>query len=96
MFGLCNDDQGYVDGWDNDAICDANGLLGKDGGVELPKQIILNQFSDPCGFNFGSIHAALNVVFCDGSVHGVRYDIDPTIWHRLCVINDGFHANFEE
>jgi prepilin-type N-terminal cleavage/methylation domain-containing protein len=99
----CNDDQGWVDGWDNDTICDATGNAGgspnKDGvSVELPKQIHVKLGSvDECGFNFGSIHPAhMNAVFCDGSVHSISYDIDPTVWGRLCAINDGKQFEFNE
>jgi prepilin-type processing-associated H-X9-DG protein len=33
---------------------------------------------------FGSAHSgALNLVYCDGSVHTVEYDIDPLAWSDL-------------
>jgi len=98
----CNDDQGWVDGWDNDTICDAagnGGTVNKDGvSVETPKQIAIKLGDvDECGFNFGSIHpASMNAVFCDGSVHSIAYDIDPTVWGRLCAINDGKQFNFND
>jgi prepilin-type N-terminal cleavage/methylation domain-containing protein/prepilin-type processing-associated H-X9-DG protein len=38
---------------------------------------------------FGSAHShAANFVFCDGSVHGINYAIDPTIFLYLGVRND--------
>jgi prepilin-type N-terminal cleavage/methylation domain-containing protein len=82
----CNDDLGYVDGWRKDTICY---------GTAVPKRI------DPsdqvtCGFYFGSIHANLLAVFCDGSVHAVNFDITPTVWGRLCSIDDGEPTGFEE
>jgi prepilin-type N-terminal cleavage/methylation domain-containing protein len=92
----CNDDQGWVDGWDNDTICFANGYHNPSGPVELPKQIDRKTNTDECGFNFGSIHASMNVVFCDGSVHAVNFDIDREIWLRLSVINDGKESGFQD
>jgi prepilin-type N-terminal cleavage/methylation domain-containing protein/prepilin-type processing-associated H-X9-DG protein len=94
----CNDDQGWVDGWDNDTICDASGNGGGSGNIELPKQIAIKSGdSDECGFNFGSVHpASMNAVFCDGSVHAVAYDINPQVWVRLCSVNDGKDLNFED
>ncbi|MCA9102712.1 MAG: DUF1559 domain-containing protein [Planctomycetales bacterium] len=39
---------------------------------------------------FGSAHAATwNVVFCDGSVHGLSYSLDGATHHRLGSRNDG-------
>jgi prepilin-type N-terminal cleavage/methylation domain-containing protein len=101
----CNDDQGWVDGWDNDTICDAKGnandqrsVTTLDGtSVETPRRIYLQDATDECGFNFGSIHVgSMNAVFCDGSVHSINYDINATVWGRLCGIRDGKETNFEE
>jgi type II secretory pathway pseudopilin PulG len=96
----CNDDQGYVDGWDNDTICCARGegvmsvptRDNKD--VELPKRMLPNQNQDSCGQNFGSIHDNMMAVFADGSVHAIDYSIDPTTWLRLCTINDGKELDY--
>ena len=94
----CNDDQGWVDGWDNDTICAAYGgtiaAPGTLSDVEIPKQIRSDQNSDPCGFNFGSVHESLHVVFCDGSVHSVNYNIKPAVFYNICVINDGNDTGF--
>jgi prepilin-type N-terminal cleavage/methylation domain-containing protein len=103
-YGPCNDDQGYVDGWDNDAICFAEGggnflVPSRDGfRVELPRQIdVKTGDTDDCGNNFGSIHEDfMNAVFCDGSVHAISYHIDPTVYGRICSINDGMEAGFED
>jgi prepilin-type N-terminal cleavage/methylation domain-containing protein len=100
----CADDQGWVDGWDNDAVGCAEGggvstVTNQDGiAVELPKRIDPKLGDvDNCGQNFGSIHAAACMfVFCDGSVHAIAYDIDPTVYGRLCKINDGKPTGFEE
>jgi prepilin-type N-terminal cleavage/methylation domain-containing protein len=87
-WGLCNDDQGYVDGWDNDTICDSS--------QGLPKRIFVTVNDTACGFLFGSIHEQMNAVFCDGSVHAVSYNIHIDVWHNLCSINDGKVTGFED
>jgi prepilin-type N-terminal cleavage/methylation domain-containing protein len=92
----CNDNEGYVDGWDNDTICFANGENGQGGPAEIPKQIDRKVTTDECGLNFGSIHEQMMAVFCDGSVHAINYDISPTVWERLCRINDGLPTGFED
>jgi prepilin-type N-terminal cleavage/methylation domain-containing protein len=95
----CNDDQGFTDGWDNDAICLANGSGGP-GTSKVPPfnranavtPVPINvQDRTPryCDLAFGSIHAAMNSVFCDGSVHSISFTIDPDTWQRLCSVNDG-------
>ena len=41
-------------------------------------------------FYMGSAHpAGMNAVFADGSVHNVKYGIDPDVFNALGVINDG-------
>jgi prepilin-type N-terminal cleavage/methylation domain-containing protein len=86
----CSDDQGFVDGWDNDTMGYAYGGNGS-GGPPVPPQKIDPAQPEPgdCGGIFGSIHAACHFVFCDGSVHVVNYGIDPITWTRLCSGTDG-------
>jgi len=39
---------------------------------------------------FGSSHAGgVNAVFGDGSVRSVSFTVDPIVWMRACVIDDG-------
>jgi hypothetical protein len=87
----CNNDQGYVDGWDNDAICcarsDSSGAAAP--GTPVSPPIAINATGPACGLLFGSIHASCQVVFCDGSVHSIGFDIDPNVWLALCTINGG-------
>jgi prepilin-type N-terminal cleavage/methylation domain-containing protein len=87
----CSDDQGYVDGWDNDTIGLAKGRGGANDPAVPPQRIIPygQEPNNDCGSFFGSIHDACHFVFCDGSVHAVYFSIDPTTWLRLCSINDG-------
>jgi len=91
----CAEDQGWVDGFDNDTMGFAQGYHF---GASTPPQHF-----DPstpssegpgggnlCGSAFGSIHlSAMNCVFCDGSVHSVNFTIDPVTWQRLCSALDG-------
>ncbi|MFO0867465.1 MAG: DUF1559 domain-containing protein [Pirellulales bacterium] len=85
----CNDDQGYVDGWDNDTICFARG--GSSGNPVYPPQP--NGKVGGCGLIFGSSHATLMAVLCDGSVRNISFTIDPTMWLRLCGSQDGQPVN---
>jgi prepilin-type processing-associated H-X9-DG protein len=41
-------------------------------------------------FLFGSAHpAGMNAVFADGSVHNIKYGIDPQVFNGIALINDG-------
>jgi prepilin-type N-terminal cleavage/methylation domain-containing protein len=83
-----HDDQGFTSGWDRDEICWGN----------VPPDI--DRRGQDGFYQFGSAHpAAFNSVFCDGSVHIIRYNIQsnntPTasqplgVWQRLCKRDDG-------
>jgi prepilin-type N-terminal cleavage/methylation domain-containing protein len=95
----CNDDQGWIDGWDNDTIVFARGFNSTDGSnIEPPKR---NSYTNPqnvdeCGANFGTSHAFMNAVFADGSVHAINMDINPQVFSKLCSINDGLDTGFED
>jgi hypothetical protein len=91
----CNDDQGYVDGWDNDVICFAYGQNGSGGPVVLPSHFDVTG-ADNCGLTFGSRHFNLMAVFCDGSVHSINYSITAGAWVSLCSINDGVPLNMTD
>jgi prepilin-type N-terminal cleavage/methylation domain-containing protein len=97
----CNDDKGYVDGWGKNTICYGSGAAGDgdaDDGPSViapPQQISAND-KVTCGFKFGSIHENVLVVFCDGSVHAVSFDVNPAVWGRLCSINDGQPTGFQD
>jgi prepilin-type processing-associated H-X9-DG protein len=42
------------------------------------------------GFQFGSAHpAGMNAVFADGSVHSIKYGIDPEVFNALGNMDDG-------
>jgi prepilin-type processing-associated H-X9-DG protein len=45
---------------------------------------------------FGSAHSSgINAVFGDGSVHHIRFGVDPVTFMRLCVIDDGDPVNLD-
>jgi prepilin-type N-terminal cleavage/methylation domain-containing protein len=87
----CNDDQGYVDGWDNDMIVFAQGDA--DWGLTLPSHTPTPfgaQTATTCGGFFGSIHTGVCMfALCDGSVRGVNFTVDPQTFLYMCSINDG-------
>jgi len=91
----CAEDQGWVDGFDNDAMGFAQGY--KFGFSSPPKQFDPStpdsegpDSGNTCGSAFGSIHAGgMSAVFCDGSVHTILFTIDPVTWQRLCSGLDG-------
>jgi prepilin-type N-terminal cleavage/methylation domain-containing protein/prepilin-type processing-associated H-X9-DG protein len=97
----CSDDQGWVNGWDNDAIGMA---CGSGGTTPWPPAHFTpgTKDSDPgvpnggnnCGFVYGSIHdGGCHFLFCDGSVHTLSFNIDPQNWEHLCSVNDGHPVN---
>jgi prepilin-type N-terminal cleavage/methylation domain-containing protein len=91
--GTCIDNEGWCNGWDNDQIC-CSGTMA----YSAPNNIVVPQPDSQtgwnCGYIFGSAHTSgFGSVFCDGSVHFLRYDIDPGVWHNLCAINDGNEVN---
>jgi len=81
----CNDDQGWVDGWDNDTIAFCKG----DSNNNAPSPPRRFDGRADCGLYFGSAHNVMQAVFCDGSVHSIRFNVDPTTFLYLCQINDG-------
>ncbi len=85
----CSEDQGWIDGWDNDAVASAISWAYNSSSVTTPQPIGRSGVaSDNCGGLFGSIHAVMNCVFCDGSVHTVNFSITPQAWVNLLQIAD--------
>jgi prepilin-type N-terminal cleavage/methylation domain-containing protein len=86
----CNNDQGYVDGWDNDMICFGRitpGNTASTAADPIAPPLQITKAGAACGFNFGSIHPALLTVFCDGSVHTIEFGIQPPTWLALITTN---------
>jgi len=74
-----DDNEGYTCGWDEDTIRTTDTPPAPD------------YAGDGTGEHlFGSSHPSLfNAAFADGSVHALRYTIDPQLFHCLGNISDG-------
>jgi hypothetical protein len=91
--GAGGDDQGLFTGNDEDEI--RSTAWNQTGGASSnPHQDFVTPGWGTPGwanqFQFGSAHpAGINAVFADGSVHNVKYGIDPDVFNALGNINDG-------
>lgn len=75
-----DDDVGYAGAFDNDTMRHA----------EQPPLPDYNAPSGDGDWRFGSSHTGIfNTVFVDGSVHSLRYAIDPTVFRCLGDKSDG-------
>lgn len=95
----CNQDQGYVDGWDNDMVVWSQGDNFTTYPAAIPARVPANFIStnSVCEGKFGSIHSnACHVLFCDGVVRGVSYTVTPQVWYSLCKIDDGAAVEIPE
>jgi prepilin-type N-terminal cleavage/methylation domain-containing protein len=79
---MCGDDnEGYTAGWDHDTMRHTGFVPQTDG--------------DRSGTwngdgRFGAAHpTVVNIVLCDGSVRGINYNINETIWRRMGHRDDG-------
>jgi prepilin-type N-terminal cleavage/methylation domain-containing protein/prepilin-type processing-associated H-X9-DG protein len=82
--GSSSDDTGWTDGWDPDIVRSTGLPPLKDGTTDK----MMSEYSTGAWpyweFHFGSAHpGGINVVFADGSVHGVSYDIDLEVFNAL-------------
>ncbi len=89
---VCSDDQGWVDGWDNDSIAYCKG----DNQNNPPTPPTAFKGDAACGFFFGSSHATMQCVFCDGSVHSIRFDVAPLTWLLVCQVADDKPLKFSD
>jgi prepilin-type processing-associated H-X9-DG protein len=94
-----SDDRGWSDGWDADTMrlsCflplnDSDAFTFQDG--DLGRYFSDNFASGSVGgswnvYHFGSPHTGgINAVFADGSVHGLSFDVDLTLFNNLASRN---------
>ena len=90
----CNDDQGYVNGWDNDTILFSQASNLGVGLSNPPKRI--TGLSNVCESVFGSIHQSCHILLCDGTVRSVSFTVTQSVWYSMCSINDGASFDFPE
>jgi prepilin-type processing-associated H-X9-DG protein len=87
-----NDNQTMYSGldWDTVRWADPTFVLKPDHQITTKDTLILY-------FSFGSARVdGCNMVFCDGSIHMISYDIDQTIHSRLGNRKDGCHVDKSE
>lgn len=95
-----SDDRGWYDGWDADAMRMACFTPINDADPIGFRTDVANYFADDPAhypwnnsynvYHFGSAHiSGINSVYADGSVHSIRYDVDPVVSNSLAARNDG-------
>lgn len=88
-----DDNDGYVGGFQDDVV--RWGAAATQWGPLVPAPDVTGlaytwQTFQPCVYQFGSSHPAVaQFAVCDGSVQLIRFGIDPTVFQRLAVRNDG-------
>jgi prepilin-type N-terminal cleavage/methylation domain-containing protein len=93
--GACIDNEGWVNGWDNDSIGMSGTISYTTPNIYSAPQYVVLPVQDTtlawsCGMNFGSAHVgSFGCLLADGTVRFVAYSINPTTWHNLCSRNDG-------
>jgi prepilin-type N-terminal cleavage/methylation domain-containing protein/prepilin-type processing-associated H-X9-DG protein len=87
--GSASDDRGWSDGWDPDSMRSTCFPPMQDAQTAATaNDALFGQDADV--LNFGSAHAgAFNCTFVDGSVHAIRYEIDPLVFDYLGDRRDG-------
>lgn len=89
--GLVSDNKGWAEGWDYDIMRSTMFPIEADG------EVTDTSVYAPIHYQFGSAHAGgTNVLFADGSVAGISYDIDRETFNQLGNRADGetFKASY--
>ena len=87
------DDVGWTDGWDPDIIRYTGSQPGPDVPVGTPRPTTEKL---DFGFNFGAVHpSGFNVVYADGHVATIQYDINLATFNYLGHRSDGQNASTE-
>ncbi len=99
-----NQDTGYASGWDGDVMARfiwnnaTEELVTPRGDSEDNPAFVTQRFGTPCcgGTFYGSAHAgAMNALFGDGSVRRISYPVDPRVFARVNIRNDGLQAQID-
>jgi prepilin-type N-terminal cleavage/methylation domain-containing protein/prepilin-type processing-associated H-X9-DG protein len=88
----CNDDQGWIDNWDNDTVLYGGFAPKRD--ISITASYCGDQEDDGTwsGSAFGSAHpTGFQVAFADGSVHLISFTVNQQVLYWLSTIADG-HA----
>ena len=92
MATVCNDDQGFVDDWDNDAVCLAWTTLptaARRAATSIARRVRAGMV--------GSLHPnGVQFVLCDGTVRAVNYGVTASVWLAIISMNDGKAVMFPE
>ncbi len=79
-----DDNEGYSSGWDHDTMRHAQGN----------RPPLKDRLAGNGQQRFGASHpGTFNIVLADGSVRGITYDINTTIWARLGDRKDGLEID---
>jgi prepilin-type N-terminal cleavage/methylation domain-containing protein len=89
-----DDNDGYVGGFQDDVIRYGDAVSPWGPAVVPTPDFAGPQYTGatlfPTSHSFGSSHPGVCLfVLCDGSVQGINYEIDPLIFERYCVREDG-------
>lgn len=61
-----------------------------------PQRNTAGGLNNQTGWSFGSNHdSGMNALFGDGSVRSIRYGVDPLLFMRVCVRDDGTTVNLD-
>ena len=91
--GTGSDDRGWSDGWDPDTMRSTSFPPMSD--ALTAANANNNMFYNGDVLTFGSAHpAGFNAVFVDGSVHMIKYEIDPLVFDNLGDRRDGEVIDF--
>jgi prepilin-type processing-associated H-X9-DG protein len=93
--GRAGDDLGWADGWDCNNMRSALFQIRPDSDGEVPASPS-GRCDEPHDFPFGSAHSGgINVMYADGSVATVNYDINQELFNLLAHFHDGEIVNLE-
>jgi prepilin-type N-terminal cleavage/methylation domain-containing protein len=80
----------YCYGWDQTRVASRNLLPWQDERLLANQHFLNRAYASPAKLRFGSAHpGAWHMVFCDGSVHRVAYDIDGLVHEYHANRHDG-------